>query len=357
MQYFDRYVWWLRLLLPREQRDDIIRELTEEYRSQIGEREAALGRPLTGAEHADIIAGFGHPLRMAARYRQPQHLIGPLLFPFYWPVLAVVIGIVVIVRAIAATALVAAGASIASIGGELQHLFRSELAVFTWVTIWFAVFDRALAGSAALDSWRPDRSNPGSAAVAGVGPGIDYVLQRTGRDIARSVESVAAVTGARVRSRSGPPTLAGFVCTVIFSAWWLLALRVPWLMFVGGAAQSLAWGPDIARIYPVLVVAQLAMLGRQTVRLVSRSPRPVLQALRGVSVVTTGIIIYFLFTLDHQWVIWRDGAAAAAGSAQLVALVNVVFTLAFATGAVINVLGAVKRVMQRPREPRIVPGT
>ena len=55
MNVIDRYFRTLRVLLPKDQRDDIIRELAEEVRAHVADREAELGRPLTADEQAAIV--------------------------------------------------------------------------------------------------------------------------------------------------------------------------------------------------------------------------------------------------------------------------------------------------------------
>ena len=47
MDVIDRYLRTLRIFLPKDQRDDIIRELSEEIQSQVADNEAA--RRLLGA--------------------------------------------------------------------------------------------------------------------------------------------------------------------------------------------------------------------------------------------------------------------------------------------------------------------
>ena len=47
MDLLDIYVGAVRLFLPHEQRDDIVRELREDLRSQVDDKEAELGRSLT----------------------------------------------------------------------------------------------------------------------------------------------------------------------------------------------------------------------------------------------------------------------------------------------------------------------
>src|SRR5215470_9476282 len=83
MDLLDRYLQAVRFWLPRAQQNDIIEELRDDIRSQIEDKETALGRDLSEDELVALLQQAGHPMRVAARY-QPQHsLIGPALFPLY----------------------------------------------------------------------------------------------------------------------------------------------------------------------------------------------------------------------------------------------------------------------------------
>src|SRR5687767_6769151 len=64
----DRYLHNVRLSLPDARRDDIVRELAEDIRTQVADREAELGRALTEAEQDALLKKFGHPLALATRY-------------------------------------------------------------------------------------------------------------------------------------------------------------------------------------------------------------------------------------------------------------------------------------------------
>src|SRR5687768_11813205 len=113
MDLFERYFRTLRIFLPKNQREDIVRELEEEIRSQVIEQEAALGRPLSLDEQAAILRQYGHPLLTAARYRPQRYLIGPVIFPYYWLVLKLTIALVFLGHVIGAGVLVAGGAPFA----------------------------------------------------------------------------------------------------------------------------------------------------------------------------------------------------------------------------------------------------
>lgn len=129
MELFDRYIRMLQVFLPRAQRDDIARELSEEIHAEAVDRQAAIGRPLTGDEQAAILFRYGHPMLTATRYRPQQHLVGPVIFPYYWLALKVVLGLVLAGHAIAGIVLLASGASGAEFGQALEDTVENLFAV------------------------------------------------------------------------------------------------------------------------------------------------------------------------------------------------------------------------------------
>jgi hypothetical protein len=83
MALVDRYLHAVKFWLPRNQKDDIIAELSEDLRSQIEDREAELGHKLSDNEVEPILKRCGSPMAVAGRYLPQQSLIGPALFPIY----------------------------------------------------------------------------------------------------------------------------------------------------------------------------------------------------------------------------------------------------------------------------------
>jgi hypothetical protein len=77
--------------LPKSQQEDIIPELGEDLRSQIEDREAALGRPLDEDGLAAVLKQRGNPMLVAGSYLPQRSLIGPALFPIYQFILKLVI--------------------------------------------------------------------------------------------------------------------------------------------------------------------------------------------------------------------------------------------------------------------------
>jgi hypothetical protein len=360
MDLFDDYVRWLRLLLPKDQRDDILRELTEEYRSQVTDKEAELGRPLSRDEQARVIAQFGHPLLTAARYRPERYLIGPAMFPLYWPALKVTLGLAIAVNAISGVVLLAGGAPV-DVAKGFAALWTSVLSVFAWVTIGFAVAERQLIRSRLLDKWVPGVPAHAKGVAAhtvdgwmrgldGVMRGVDGVMG----GIDRGVGSSGPPWSHWVRRSRGPASISGFVTGLVTSVWWLLALKFPVLMFGGGAA-ILEWGPDMNLLFPVLVVSQVTALVEHFMRLTRPHDTRYLRVTRVVWFVNGALFLYLLLTLDHQWVIWRAATDVAARARfgeiaqiagrhlSLVDLVNYAFSIAFVVSAAVGVFVMLKR--------------
>jgi hypothetical protein len=141
MELLKRYLQAVRTHLPISQQDDILKELEENLRAQMEDKEAELSRPLNEDEVAAILKKHGHPMFVAARYRQARHLIGSTLFPVYWFAVKIILGFVGVGYAISALVLIAQGKSILEVLGAIFSYLGAVLPTFAWVTIVFAVLD------------------------------------------------------------------------------------------------------------------------------------------------------------------------------------------------------------------------
>jgi hypothetical protein len=162
MELLDRYLQAVRFWLPKGQQDDIIAELSEDIRSQIDEREAALGRKISEAELGEILKQRGRPMMVANRYLPQQSLIGPALFPTYKLVLKIVALCYSIPWILTEIGLLAFDAKFRAeygILGGLERIWRPFLSeiffAFAVVTIIFAVLERLHAKNKFLDQWDP----------------------------------------------------------------------------------------------------------------------------------------------------------------------------------------------------------
>jgi len=141
MELLERYLQAVRTYLPMSQQEDILKELRENLRGQIEDRESALGRLLNEDELAEILKKHGHPLLVATRYRQSRHLIGSTLFPFYWLVMKINLAIVGFGYAVGVLVLIAQGKPIHEIFGAIFSYIGAVLPMFAIVTIVFAILD------------------------------------------------------------------------------------------------------------------------------------------------------------------------------------------------------------------------
>src|SRR5580692_2809118 len=90
MDILESYLGAVKRCLPRAQSGDIIKEHSDDLRSQIEEQQSALGRPFSDQEMMAFFKQHGDPMTVARRYRQDHRslslgweLIGPELFPMY----------------------------------------------------------------------------------------------------------------------------------------------------------------------------------------------------------------------------------------------------------------------------------
>jgi hypothetical protein len=227
MDLVDRYLQAVRFFLPRRQRDDILQELSDSILSQIEAEEAIRGQPLSETEQSELLKKLGHPLALASHYGEQRHLIGPVVFPIYWRALKLVL-IVALAAQVLATLLAASADQPLTL--TLLGIPAVALSVFGWVTLMFAVLERA--GLRLLEQqkdWDP-RKLPPLARDAGRRPG--------------RVESLAA---------------ALVVAALMF--WWLLGLHHPYLILGPGSA-FVELSPTFSKIYPLFLLAALLEVAR-----------------------------------------------------------------------------------------------
>jgi hypothetical protein len=228
MDLIDRYLGSVRLFLPHDQRDDIAAELRDLLLTQQEEKEAGLGRPFTRREQEALLHDFGHPLMVAARYRQPQHLIGPELYPVYAFVLLLVLA------AVGLAALITGVATTAASGGNAWHGFGATMGV-AWsgaftsvgvVTIIFAALERTRAGRELVVDWK--------------------------------VRDLPTFGARRHKQESWYEHVAGIVVLTLFILWWvgLIQLWPPQIPLEHGAELTFAFAPALRPLYlPVLALA------------------------------------------------------------------------------------------------------
>ena len=233
MELIDRYLQSVRLALPKDQQNDVIRELTDEILSQVEEKEHALGRPLTEDEQVAMLKQLGHPMMLAARYRKQQYLIGPAVFPIYRIVLKMVLVIVLFSMAITAVVVAVTGRGLGAALGVLGQYPFGAISAFAWVTFVFALIDYFQAKFNFHAKWDP-RTLPKLSKVA--------------------------------PKPSATESFAGLFFGAIFGVWWLVGLKHQFWIFGPGIA-AMHFGPVFQTIYPLFVVLVVADIVRHTIAL------------------------------------------------------------------------------------------
>jgi hypothetical protein len=216
MELLDRYLQAVRKHLPGQMQDDIIAELRVNLESQLEDREAGLGRPLTQDEVEAWLKELGPPMQVAARYKPHQYLIGPAVFPTYLFVLRTAFFWSMVIYSIVSAVLIFS-APIPSWTAALEALLRVPvvlLSVATWVTLTFAAFEFAIERS--LITW------PSNGAIAADwSPRSLPALEKNGAD--------------GVKRRSYAQAVAEVVFGVLFLIWLALIPSHPYLLFGPGA--------------------------------------------------------------------------------------------------------------------------
>lgn len=156
MDLLERYLQAVRFFLPSKQQDDIVRELSENLIAEMEDRQQELGRALDEAEQAEILRRHGHPMLVAARYRSPLQLIGPVVFPVYLFTLKLGLGVALLVTVVLAvvSTMLHGDPSGQAVKAMLAFPGRG-LMVFAWTTLVFAAFDIALRRCRISREWDP----------------------------------------------------------------------------------------------------------------------------------------------------------------------------------------------------------
>ena len=163
MKLIDEYLRTVGILLPRAQRDDIIAELRDTILSRIEAREEELGRALTDDETEAVLREIGHPLVVAARYREgPQHVVGPTLYPYWLFAVKVACAIQLFISVIVLFAhTVASGNFNQALGQAIGTGISGLLVLIGLATAAAWLFERQKLSVSYFDRWRVRDLRPG----------------------------------------------------------------------------------------------------------------------------------------------------------------------------------------------------
>jgi hypothetical protein len=307
MEMLDRYLKAVQSCLPEAQREDIVNELGENLRSQIEDKEATLGRPVSEAEVEAMLKQHGHPLIVAGRYRQDQRSvafgrqwIGPVLFPFYVRVLKFNLGLTSFVLLVVFTALFLSGQAI-SLSSIFPAFMWQFLIQFGVLTLIFSLADR---------HWRqhPDSWDP--------------------RNFKHPWHPAFAInTESKLRSKKDPrrvsrfDSVSQFVGLTIGLIWLRVAQQAPFMIF-GPAAAFIKPAPVWHHFYAPVLVLWLGGMLQAVINLIRPDwvRLPIIYRALG----NAFWIVSFVFIIRAgQWVVLSaPSGGATEGYARTVAILN-----------------------------------
>lgn len=331
MDLVDSYVKAVAKALPEEQREDIIGELSEDIRSEMEDRQAALGRVLTEDEQESLLKQRGNPWLLAARYRQDQRsvafgrqIIGPVLYPFYVKVLSFNLGLTFLIVGVIFTALQVGGQR-TSFNYLVSICLLQFFIQFGVVTLIFSVVEQHL-------TKHPDRWH-----VKGMGGKFQLDLQIE-RDIYARI-------GSHTREVSRFESVSIIVASVVALVWWSAVQSHPFLVF-GPAAAFLNLAPIWHQIYfPILVLTDLEIV-RAIINLV-RPDWMQFRAIFRVILQAGGLAVACFAIKAGSWVTVANPLADAAETYSKVAhIVNQCLLYVFLGAAILSAVMIIFRITE-----------
>jgi len=320
MEILDRYLAAVKKHLPWQRQDDIIAELRANLESQLEDKEAELGRPLTSDEAAAWLKQMGPPMQVAARYQAHQYLVGPGLFPTYWYVLRMALGwALTIYLIVSGIELMTEAGSVASVVEAVARVPGVLLTVAAWVTLVFAAAEYAFARGLV-------KVPPGVCAPVDWNPG--------------SLPPVEAMAAGMKKRRTYAHAVAEVVFGFLFLIWLLLIPQHPYLWLGPGAlyfkASPFQLDPAWMTFYWCVVALNLTQLAWQSLDLwrgTWRGPRLVYKTVTGIiGLIPLGVL---LVVKDHAYVLLKNPEAAQAHDIATLAQVNLwIFRVALLIAAI-----------------------
>ena len=245
MDVIDRYFRTLRVLLPRDQRDDIIRELSEEVQLT-DRREGSRARAIAGAgrtsgDHRAVRPSVADSCTVPAaaisdRTRASSRITGSCC------------GLRSGSSRSGTSSAPSSSSSVAAIAAQWSQLVEQAIAtalkVAAWITALAAIAD--CLRSRALAYWR--RGIPRDVGAASL-PQQRVERQSVCQMCPERITSSPPGHPSRLSPSDRAFRIARFVIGLVVGVWWLAGLRFPSLFFGPGAA-GLAWGPAMDRLYP-----------------------------------------------------------------------------------------------------------
>jgi hypothetical protein len=139
----ERYLSAVERRLPEKSAKDIVAELREAVLAQVEAKEAELGRALNADEVAAVLQAYGAPAVVAARYEGRMHLVGPELYPWFWPAQRTAMGAMLAIGiVIVAIRALASDEPVRTMLRSVDNVLGGVLLAFAIVTLVFVAIER-----------------------------------------------------------------------------------------------------------------------------------------------------------------------------------------------------------------------
>ena len=301
MQPVESYLNNLAKLLPAGQREDILRELSEDIHSEIEDKESELGHRLGEAEQLEILKRRGTPLQIAAGYTEnkgtlafgPQ-LIGPVLFPFYVRVLLFNVGLTLLVLGSVFAVLSLSGQQIHTREFLSNVLFQIFVQLFA-VTVIFILVERHL-----------DSHSYGHKA-----PKVQADLEARIRE---------AATKPRKQEVSRFDSITVLVASSVALLWMQSLWAKPFLVF-GPVASLITFAPVWHPVYLLTVFLMLVTIVRACINIAQPNWIRFRDSI-AVFLDIGGLAILYILLSAHTWVVPVSSVAANSGPQHLASAIN-----------------------------------
>jgi hypothetical protein len=149
MNLIDTYIEQVGDNLPRNDRDDILKEIRSILEDTLESRSQAEDRPVDEELIVSVLKDFGTPSKVAASYLPPRYLIGPRLYPTFLMLAKIILGIVLLVAVVITSVALFQHPYTIETGTEyvikrLLETLGSMLSVFGNIVFVFAIVEWAL---------------------------------------------------------------------------------------------------------------------------------------------------------------------------------------------------------------------
>ena len=314
-----RYLQAVGFWLPQATKQDILAEISEDLHSQIDDRGAGLGRPLTEAEVADILKQRGRPVVVAGSFLPQRHLIGPVMFPIYVFVLKIV---------------------------ALCYLMP-------WLCVWlgFVIFDRSYNAFHGLFTFW--------ALLWTVFGAVTFIFATLDRTSSRmkfvcdwDPRKLPKISPKQCQGHKTSEAVGGIVFGIL-AVGWLLAIPSHPFLVLGPAAFFIKFAPVWCTVYPWMIVLAVAGIAENIIKLMRSLPEWAAPVFRFATLYVNAwmlaklLRVYTYFTVPAQ------------SAAQWVPVVNTVLYYCFIANAVALAIAFVvsawklTQLFERSRKPAI----